>query len=125
MSVVDTTSSLLEEHGSSLLENPLRLESFLKDLHPDEERDVFLICEAHFAGFVDRLRQEVQSSESKRQRLALDFVSHCGVAIVYASWTIQAWTEMLPSWAYEKKRRKQYFGTLEEVLGGCNDEKTG
>ena len=125
MSVVQTASSLIEEHGVSLLENPLRLEAYLKDLHPDDERDVFLICEAHFAGFVDRLRQEVQMSESKRQRLALDFVACCGVAIVFASWTIQAWTEILPSWAYEKKRRKQYLGTLDEVLRGINDDKTG
>lgn len=125
MSVIETVSSLIEEHGDSLLQNPLRLEAFLKDLHPDEERDVFLICEAHFAGFVDRLCQEVQLSESKRQRLALDFVSRCGVAIVYASWTIQAWTEILPSWAYEKKQKKRYFGTLEEVLGGNYDEEKG
>ena len=123
--MVETVSSLIEEHGVSLLENPLRLEAFLKDLHPNDEREVFLLCEAHFAGFVDRLRQEVQRNESKRQTLALDFVSRCGVAIVYASWTIQAWTEILPSWAYERKRKKQYFGTLDEVLGGSNDEKTG
>ena len=125
MSVIETVSSLIEEHGISLLENPLRLEGFLKDLHPDEEREVFLICEAHFAGFVDRLCQEVQISESKRQSLALDFVARSGVAIVYASWTIQAWTEILPLWAYEKKQKKRYFGTLEEVLGGSYDEDKG
>lgn len=125
MSVVETANSLIEEHGMALLENPLRLEAFLKDLHPDDEREVFLLCEAHFAGFVDRLRQDVQRNESKRQRVALDFVSRCGVAIVYASWTIQAWTEILPSWAYKKKQKKQYFGTLDEVLGGRNDDNTG
>ena len=70
MSVIETASSLIEEHGASLLDNPLRLESFLKDLHPDDEREVFLICEAHFAGFVDRLRQGMQSSEAKRQRMS-------------------------------------------------------
>jgi len=125
MSVIETASSLIEEHGLPLLQNPLRLESFLKDLHPEDEREVFLICEAHFAGFVDRLRNQEQRSESKRQRLALEFVSHCGVAIVYASWTIQAWAEILPSWAYEEKREIQYFGTLDEVLGGNNDKTTG
>ena len=123
MSVVNTVSQLIEEHGISILENPLRMESFLKDLHPDKEREVFLLCEAHFAGFVDLLRQDKQRSESKRQRLALDFVSRCGVAIVYASWTIQAWTEILPSWAYEKEQKKQYIGTLEQVLGSNDDEQ--
>ena len=125
MSVIKTASSLIEEHGIGLLDNPLRLESFLKDLHPDDEREVFLICEAHFAGFVERMRNEEQRSESKRQRLALEFVSRCGVAIVYASWTIQAWDEILPSWAYEKKREIQYLGTLDEVLGVNNDKTTG
>ena len=123
MSLVNTVSQLIEEHGVSILENPLRMESFLKDLHPDKEREVFLLCEAHFAGFVDLLRQDKQRSESKRQRLALDFVSRCGVAIVYASWTIQASTEILPSWAYEKEQKKQYIGTLEQVLGSNDDEQ--
>ena len=125
MSVIKTTSSLIEEYGFSLLENPLRLESFLKDLHPDDERQVFLICEAHFAGFVDKLRRQIHSSESKRQVLALDFVAQCGVSIVYASWTIQAWSEILPSWAYEKKQEQQYLGTLDEVLGESNDKTKG
>ena len=66
MSVVDTVSLLIEEHGVSLLENPLRLEAFLKDLHPDDEREVFLICEALFAGFVGRLLKESKRNESKR-----------------------------------------------------------
>ena len=123
MSVIETTSSLIEEYGFSLLEDPLRLESFLKDLHPDDERQVFLICEAHFAGFVDELRMQIHSSESKIQVLALDFVAQCGVSIVYASWTIQAWAEILPSWAYEKKREQRYLGTLDEVLGVSNDKK--
>ena len=121
MSVIDSVTMLLDEHGIALLENPLRLQAFLKDLHPDDEREVFLLCEALFSGFVDRLRFEIQPNESKRQQLALDFVSRCGVAIVYASWTIQAWTEILPSWAYEKKQTIKYHGTLDEVLGGIHD----
>ena len=116
MSVITTVLSLLEEHGSALLDEPLRLESFLKDLHPQEEREVFLICQAHFAGFVDMLRQETYTTESQKQSIALELVAQCGVAIVYASWVIDAWIQILPQWSYRKNNRK-YSGTLDEVLG--------
>lgn len=116
MSVVQTVASLLEEHGMSLLDHPLRLESFLKDLHPNEEREVFLICQAHFSGFVDIIRHENYRTESQKQSLALDFVARCGVAIVYAYWVIDAWGEILPHWSYEQEIQK-YPGTLDEVLG--------
>ena len=46
MNIESTLHSLFEEYGVNLLKTPLRLEGFLKDLHPEEPRSVFLICEA-------------------------------------------------------------------------------
>ena len=125
MSVVATTRDLIQEHGLSLVKQPLRLESFLKDLHPEEDREVFLLCEALFAGFVDRLCREHHVTESTKQTLARDFVSKCGVSIVYASWVIQAWVDILPSVAYRNRTEKKYNGTLDEVLGSLNFTSIG
>jgi hypothetical protein len=115
--MVEVIRSLFDEHGVSLLNNPLRFEGFIKDLFPSKERDVFLICEAHFAGYVQRICRERLIQETQRQALALEFVSQCGVAIVHACWVMDTWVESLPQWAYEEQVEKQFTGTLDEVLG--------
>ena len=117
MSVIEKAKNLMEEHGFALLSNPLRMEAFLKDLCPEEERDIFLLTEAHFAGFVDIIRKQNRIPEGKRQELAMELVRNCGLTIVNACWAIDAWVDILPQWAFENEKLQRFDGTLDEVLG--------
>ena len=74
MSISVTLQELLDHHGFALLNDSRRLEGFLKDLHPEEEREVFLLIEAHAAGFVSQLREQRNIKEDQRQQLALQFL---------------------------------------------------
>lgn len=116
MSSVETARGLLEEHGVVLLSQPLRMEGFLKDLCPEEERDVFILMEALYCGFVELIRKQKMTQETKRQALAMDLMNKSGLTIVNACWAIDSWVEILPQWAYEETNERLFSGTLDDVL---------
>jgi|GEM_PF-6328971 len=117
MKIQETLHSLIEDNGVDVLDNHLRLSGFLKDLHPEQEREVFLLSEAQAAGFVNKLRAQRGMKEHQRQELALMLASSSGMAIVHACWAIDIWASVLPEWAYLDKIETIYTGTLEQVLG--------
>ena len=113
MNIVQTLEQLLETHGVVLLDDQKRLEGFLKDLHPEEEREVFLLTETHAAGFVEKLRGQKNIKESQRQHLALQLVSTSGIAINHASWAIDTWARCIPAWGFfttKEKKNSRYVG---------------
>ena len=116
MNIAQTLENLLETHGVVLLDNQKRLEGFLKDLHPEEEREVFLLTETHAAGFVNKLRDQKNIKESQRQRLALQLVSTSGISINHACWAIDTWARCIPKWGFFATKDRQIQGTLDEVL---------
>ena len=116
MSISETLEELLEQHGQPLLNDARRLEGFLKDLHPEEEREVFLLIEAHDAGFVSHLRAHKNIKEAQRQQLALQLVFTSGIAITHACWAIDTWSACIPRWGYFSQRETHFQGTLDEVF---------
>ena len=116
MSIATTLDQLFETHGVVLLDNQKRLEGFLKDLHPDLEREVFLLTETHAAGFVKKIREHKNIKESHRQELALQLVSTSGISINHACWAIDTWAKCIPEWGFFTTKEKRVQGTLDEVL---------
>ena len=117
MSIKETLEELFEKYGAKLLTQPLRIEGFLKDLHPEDPRAVFLLCEALFSGMVKKITQKKILSERERQKISLDFVSCSGIAVLHACWAIETWADILPSEAYARNNETETWrGTLEEVL---------
>ena len=117
MSIEQTLDKLLSSHGMTLLEQPLRLEGFLKDLHPENPREVFLLCEALFSGLVAKLQQTTKIVERDKQKLVLELVQNSGVAITFAFWTIEIWAEVLSNNALlHKNTSLNWKGTLDDVL---------
>ena len=117
MRIETTLSELLETYGSALLTQPLRLEGFLKDLHPEAPREVFLLCEVLFSGLLSKLYTRPKPTERDRQRLVLEMVKHSGVSISFAFWAIETWAEVLSTEALllQHKTPKR-SGTLNDVL---------
>ena len=59
--VIETTSSLIEEYGFSIGKSITT--GIIFKVTPDDERQVFLICEAHLG--CNELRRKMHSSESR------------------------------------------------------------
>ena len=51
-----TLHNLLDDIGLSLLNTPQRLDGFLRDIHPNQPRDVFLIVEMIESGVLSKMR---------------------------------------------------------------------
>ena len=124
MNIEETLEELFTEYGVSLLVQPLRIEGFLKDLHPEESRAVFLLCEALFSGMVAQITKKKHLSERERQNISLQFVERSGISVRYACWAIDTWVDVLPLEAYTHTTEKDVWkGTLEEVLHHTPMEK--
>ncbi|MEC7988100.1 MAG: hypothetical protein VX278_23235 [Myxococcota bacterium] len=118
MSISDTIIGLIHEKGLLILEQPYRLEGFLKDLHPDEERDVFLMSEFMFCGMLDRVRRTQPKLDSEIQLIVLQFATMTGIAVNYSDWAVERWLNILPKesyWAHQIPTTP-WTGTLEELL---------
>ncbi len=124
MTILGTLRKLLDEYGVEILENPLRVNAFLRDLHPNLPRETHVLVEVMESGVLSRMRRENPRLDSELQGLAAHLCSSSGLTPNYAHWGVQGWLDVLPSEAFEEDTPEEevrvnelWPGTLEEVLG--------
>lgn len=132
--VLQTLSHLLVRFGADLVDDIRRIESFLRDLHPDAPREVAVLVEALSSGVVTRLRLLLARSGedsllySDRDDLVLFLSENSGLSGRFALWAVDGWLQVLGVEAAnaestpspERKRGslvRDRAGTLESVLG--------
>ena len=115
--ISETIRQLLAEHGESLLENRQRLESFLRDLHYDQPRDISCAIEVLHSGVVSYFE-----SETKRD-CQLMLAQKSGLTPMAAEWAIDLWFSLWKEGVFrlehreEEEQQQSWQGSLEDVLG--------
>ena len=132
--VLNTLAHLLGRFGTELMDDIRRVESYLRDLHPDAPREVAVLVEALACGVVTRLRiflaqSGVQTLPTKdRDQLVRHLTDNSGISGRFALWAVDGWLEILgvestgtqPSLAPTIQRGslvRDRPGTLDSVLG--------
>jgi len=90
--ILTTLTTLLSVHGAVLLDEPRRLEGFLRDLHPDEPLACSVLIESMECGVVAMLRQDPRSPQ---QPLVAMMTEGSGLALRPATWAVNAWRALL------------------------------
>ena len=122
--ITSSLTNLLDEIGLSLLTSPLRLDAFLRDLHPDKPRETYLIIEMMESGILDKMRSGKPHLDSEFNGFAAQLSAKSGTAPTFARWAVQAWRDALPESAYdhqetqpETMQTRQWSGSIDSVLG--------
>ena len=131
---VQTLSHLLSRFGPELIEDIRRVEAFLRDIHPEDAREVAVLVEAISCGVVTRLRLclaqngGVNIRPSDRDELVRHMTESSGISGRFALWAVDGWLSVLGVEAAsavqpEVSTRKRGSlvrdrpGTLDSVLG--------
>jgi hypothetical protein len=116
--IEETIEMLFTTVGVGVLDDPLRFEAFLRDLHPNQPAEVSVLTESLISGAVDQLMRRVPVQECTATLSAKS-----GVAPRYADWAMQLWLDVIPtSLIVEQQEKKilserRWEGTVDEVLG--------
>ena len=117
-SIPNTIQHLFETVGIGLLEHPLRLEAFLRDLHPDKPAEVSVLVESILSGSVEQLLRRTSRSEC-----IATLSAKSGIAPRYSDWAMQLWSDVIPKSALLEPEEKRtvstniWEGSVEEILG--------
>ena len=118
-------SKLLKEHGCELLDQPFRIHAFLKDLAPEQPKEVFVLTEVILSGVLDTIRLQKPQLDSELQGFAASLTAQSGVVPNLALWAVQIWVDLLPAAAYfdevnrqQSKQHEERQGSIEDILGG-------
>ena len=109
---------LFEQVGLGILEQPLRFEAFMRDLHPQNPAEVSVLTESLLSGSVDQLLRKVPLHEC-----IASLSARGGIAPRYADWVMNLWLDILPASAMLEQQEEQqhsskrWEGSVEEVLG--------
>ena len=131
---IQTLSRLLTRYGSEMTEDIRRVESFLRDIHPDCPRAVAVLVEALSCGVVTRLRlclaqhDGVSLRPRDRDTLVRHMTESSGVSGRFALWAVDGWLSVLgvqesteestpTSHRTQGSLVRDRPGTLESVLG--------
>ena len=116
--------NLLAEEGLSLLESPLRLDAFLRDFHPNQPREVYLMVEMIESGVLSSMRQGKPHLDAEFNGFAAQLSAKSGTAPTFARWAVETWRDALPESAYDQKETEvkkttiqRWPGSIETVLG--------
>ena len=115
--VSSTIRQLLEEHGISLLEQPLRIEAFLRDLHPNDRQSVFLMMEVIYSGLIQMIRNKKPQLDSEIEGYAARMTAVSGVVPRLAFGAVKSWAILLPHEVENtvKSEKKQVWqGTVQD-----------
>ena len=114
----DTLLQLFGEYGDSLLDNPLRLEAFLRDLHHDQPREISCLMETIHSGVLEYINTETPRD------CQLMLAQKSGLTPVSAEWAIGVWFSLwkenvlrLEHKELNRENQNKWTGSLEEVLG--------
>ncbi|MED5374359.1 MAG: hypothetical protein VX899_25295 [Myxococcota bacterium] len=77
-----------------LHQNPRRLEAFLRDLHPEDLREVSVLVEAAERGCVDTL-MSFHHDGRELNRLARELSTQSAMAMRWAIWALELWAEVV------------------------------
>lgn len=120
-SVEITLRTLLEQHGPTLLEHPMRLDAFLRDHHPEEPQLCFIILEVLHSGIVEKIRQTIAHLEHHHEEWVQLLSASSGISPKFGHECITLWTNALPGdFFYHHSpdiQAKTEFLTLEDYLG--------
>jgi hypothetical protein len=90
-------NELIAEHGVELVDDPRRLEAFLRDYCPDCKREVFALLAASRAGVPRHLLN--QARDSGLESIALTLAKHLeddfGLSSDLALWAVKSWSSAL------------------------------
>ena len=122
--LVASLKLIVEETGLPILEDSLRLNAFLRDLHSDQPGAISALVEVMESGVLQQLRR--LQWESELHAMADLLVSQSGITPGMADWAVQSWFQILPASARlreEKERfekpQKGWVGSIEDILGPC------
>ena len=114
----ETLAQLFEEHGGALIENPLRLEALLRDLHYDQPREISSLMEVIHSGVLEYFPTET----ARDCQLMLS--QKGGLTPVSAEWAIGLWMSLWKENSFQVEHKEQlrenqstWSGSVEEVLG--------
>ena len=118
--LISTIHHLLDEYGLDLIGNPLRIEAFLRDLHPNEPQKIFLLLEVVHSGLISQIRQKKPRLDSELEGYAAKLTAISGIVPRLAFWAIQTWANLLPEEAFvaqEEEPEKTWQGTIADYFG--------
>jgi hypothetical protein len=132
--VLQSLTHILRRYGPHIVNDIRRLESLLRDLHPDSPLEVAILIEALSSGVVTRLQLFLaQSGEASlmpadRDDLVRHLTESSGISGRFALWAVDGWLQTLGVEASGsqtppdpgRKRGslvRDRAGTLEAVLG--------
>ena len=122
-SIINTLRTLLEREGESLLGNPLRLDAFLRDKHPDSPQQCFILIEILQTGLVDELRRAGFQHEHLHDEWAQILSAKSGISPKFGQECITLWAQALPSEFFVERtqgplsNRPSETISLEDYLG--------
>lgn len=99
--VLNTLAHLLGRFGPDLMDDIRRIESYLRDIHPDAPREVAVLVEALACGVVTRLRLFLAQSGVQtlpapdRDELVRHLTDNSGISGRFALWAVDGWLEVL------------------------------
>ena len=116
--IKQTISDVLTEYGDSLLDNPLRLEAFLRDLHHDKPKEISCFMEVIHSGVLQYI-----STQTPRD-CQLMLAQKGGLTPVAAEWAIDTWIFLWKQGIFRLEQKDQvcdnqnaWRGSVEDVLG--------
>ena len=125
--VEETLETLLQVVGVVLLDQPRRLEGFLRDMHPDSPQEVSVLLEAVQCGVVAQLRgRAARVRGAEREGLVASLTAGSGLDPSLAAWAVAVWCRILLGESTEQgvRRVRQRTscitdrpGSLDDVLG--------
>lgn len=120
-SISDTLRLLLEQYGAPLLDEPMRLDAFLRDYHPSEPQKSFILMEILYAGIVEKIRQVGIQLEHHQEEWTQLLSASSGISPKFGQECITLWSHALPSDLFYQHspdtQAPTEFLTLEDYLG--------
>jgi len=120
--IMQSIQNVFEKVGMGILEEPLRFEAFMRDLHPQNPAEISVLTESLLSGSIGQLMKKDPLHEC-----IATLSARGGIAPRYADWVMNLWLEVLPASAMlEQQEEQQQFstrweGTVENVLGQYRD----
>ena len=119
--IAESLEGIIQQVGLGILEDPLRLDAFLRDLHPDRPAEVSVVVESLFSGVVEQFLRRTPIHECKASLSARG-----GVTPSYADWVMHVWDKVLPDSAMLEQEHleigsQHWDASVEEVLGTYRD----
>jgi hypothetical protein len=122
--IKDSLRVLFQKFGDELLERPLRMEAFLRDLHYDKPKEVSCLMEAVRSGVIAHL--PIETSRDCQVMLA----QKGGLTPVSAEWAIGVWLGLWKEGTFRLEQKEQrteerniWVGSVEKVLGKFRQEE--